>query len=446
MLDVRVGSGPTVSVNGATNDLNRVIGEAAEASFAAITPYQKALYLEAAGRPDEALAAAKAYALSLPPEDRRRVVAYNIWAPREPDAAVARRLLHNSVAVVPDQLAGWRNLAQVEFRQGREQAAADNAAKVLGQKIGSVELRVWGPAGEALVRRETGYLAALLQGSYAGAWSMARLDEDGAVALALSHDGAAVRRLLEAAREETPLPAGAAERARALYAMTMADWPGMARAVADYERARADWFAAPERPGLPPHSASVVLTARYADERARQIAPLKAVALAHTGQIEAARAIAAATPLDCDACLRARAEVETAAANWAAADAWYARAAVQAPRLPHAETQWGASRLARGDAAGAVARLSAAAAKGPRFADPLAYWGEALLAQGDAAGAAAKFVQAAKLAPRWGRLHLKWGEALAKLGKADEARAKWRAAATMDLSPTDRAALKAHGV
>ena len=35
---------------------------------------------------------------------------------------------------------------------------------------------------------------------------------------------------------------------------------------------------------------------------------------------------------------------------------------------------------------------------------------------------------------------------LAKLGKADGARAKWRAAAEMDPSAADRAALKAHGV
>ncbi len=445
-LDVRIGSGATVSVTGDAADLNRLIGEAAEGSFFAMDPGQKALYLDAAGRPDEALAAAKAFALGRLPEIGRNVGIYTIWAGREADPVVARRLLRKSLAILPGQQAGWRNLARLEFRQGREQAAFDSAAKLLSLKMMVDERRNFGPAGEARVRRETGYLVAVLQGDYAGAWSKTRLKDDGADALALSHDGAGLRQLLVAAQAETPLPAGAAERARTLYALTMADWPGMAKAVADYEAARADWFAAPERPGLPPRSASVVLTARYADERARQIAPLKAVALAHAGQIEAARAIAAATPLDCDACLRARAEVETAAANWAAADAWYARAAVQAPRLPHAETQWGASRLARGDAAGAVAKLSAAAAKGPRFADPLAYWGEALLAQGDAAGAAAKFAQAAKLAPRWGRLHLKWGEALAKLGKAEEARAKWRAAATMDLSPTDRAALKAHGV
>ena len=118
----------------------------------------------------------------------------------------------------------------------------------------------------------------------------------------------------------------------------------------------------------------------------------------------------------------------------------------QNPRTGQAHLDWGRVKLARGDQASALASFRKAAEVWPKWADPLGYWGEVLLAQGDAAGANAKFSEAAKLAPRWGRLHLKWGEALAKLDKADEARAKWRAAATMDLSPTDRAALKAHGV
>ena len=103
-------------------------------------------------------------------------------------------------------------------------------------------------------------------------------------------------------------------------------------------------------------------------------------------------------------------------------------------------------RLVRGDARSAASDFRRANKLAPAFADPLAYWGEALLAQGDAQGASVQFADAASRAPRWGRLHLKWGEALAKLGKADEARAKWRAAAPMDLSQADRAALKAHGV
>jgi Flp pilus assembly protein TadD len=175
--------------------------------------------------------------------------------------------------------------------------------------------------------------------------------------------------------------------------------------------------------------------------RARRDAPLAAEAVARTGDIEGARRIVAATPLDCAACLRARAEVESAARNWPAADAWYARAAAFAPRLPQAETQWGESLLARGDAKGATGKLAAASTKGPRDADPLELWGEALLATGDAKGAATKFMQAGKFAPRWGRLHLKWGEALAARGKVEDARTKWRAAVGMDLAPADRARL-----
>jgi Flp pilus assembly protein TadD len=112
-----------------------------------------------------------------------------------------------------------------------------------------------------------------------------------------------------------------------------------------------------------------------------------------------------------------------------------------APELPLAETLWGASRLARGDAAGAIAKLTAAHAKGPRFADPLELWGEALLAQGDARAAAAKFAEATPLAPHWGRLRLKRAQALAQLGRPDEARAQARWAAALDLTPAERAEL-----
>ena len=173
---------------------------------------------------------------------------------------------------------------------------------------------------------------------------------------------------------------------------------------------------------------------------------LRIIALANLGRTEEARVLAASLPRECDYCRRASAVVWEREGNRAAADRDWAEAVRLAPSVPFANLDWGRAWLARGDAAAAIARFETAHSQQPAFADPLELWGEALLAQGDARGAAAKFAEAAKLAPRWGRLHLKWGEALAKLGKTDEARAKWRAAATMDLSAADRAALKAHGV
>ena len=102
--------------------------------------------------------------------------------------------------------------------------------------------------------------------------------------------------------------------------------------------------------------------------------------------------------------------------------------------------------MEHGQAAAALPFLAEAKRRAPRWADPLKYEGDALAALGRWSQAQAAYAKAEPFAPKWGALHLKWGEALAKLGKADEARAKWRAAATTDLSPTDRAALKAHGV
>ena len=176
------------------------------------------------------------------------------------------------------------------------------------------------------------------------------------------------------------------------------------------------------------------------------LASWRAFALAKVGRLGEARVIAAALPTDCDPCLRIRAKVAEMSGDRAAADLAFAQAIRQAPSFAFAGAEYAAVLLERGDTAAAVRQATVAARLNPRFADAREVLGETRLAQGDGMAAVAEFEAAAKLAPRWGRLHLKWGEALAKLGKADEARAKWRAAATMDLSPADRAALKAHGV
>ena len=80
--------------------------------------------------------------------------------------------------------------------------------------------------------------------------------------------------------------------------------------------------------------------------------------------VDEARQVAAATPLDCAPCLRARAEVETVARNGPGADVWYAKALSLGPRLPLTEAAWAASRLERGDPAGAAAKVALAVAKG----------------------------------------------------------------------------------
>ena len=64
------------------------------------------------------------------------------------------------------------------------------------------------------------------------------------------------------------------------------------------------------------------------------------------------------------------------------------------------------------------------------------------MAKRDYAGALAKFAEADRNAPRWGRNHMMWGEALMLSGRYAEARRQFEAAAEMDLSGSDRAALE----
>ncbi len=173
----------------------------------------------------------------------------------------------------------------------------------------------------------------------------------------------------------------------------------------------------------------------------RRVAADLAIAYAYAGRLAEARALIARTPLDCDRCVQARAQIAEAAGDRPGADRWFAEHARMAPSIPIPETTWGAALLARGDADGAIAKLKAATAKGLRYADPQELWGEALMRKQDNAGAIAKFAQANGDAPLWGRNHLMWGEALMLQGRYAEARTQFQTARPLDLSRPDRAAL-----
>jgi tetratricopeptide (TPR) repeat protein len=169
--------------------------------------------------------------------------------------------------------------------------------------------------------------------------------------------------------------------------------------------------------------------------------PWLAYAHARLGDFAIADALIARTPDDCDICLRTRAQIAELEGRHTPADWWFARDATQQPSIPFAETDWGVALLARGDAAGAIAKFKSAHAKGPHFADPLELWGEALMAQNRSDLALAKFEETDKYAPNWGRLHLKWGEALFWSGDKDGAKTQFALAASLDLSAADKSEL-----
>jgi tetratricopeptide (TPR) repeat protein len=134
--------------------------------------------------------------------------------------------------------------------------------------------------------------------------------------------------------------------------------------------------------------------------------------------------------------------IASEAHQWGRADYWFARAVADAPSIPFAHEDWSRSFLARGKLDEAIAQFKLSNQKGPHFADPLEGWGEALMAKNQSHLALAKFAEAEKYAPNWGRLHLKWGEALFYAGKTDEAAKQFARAGQLDLTPSEKGALR----
>jgi tetratricopeptide (TPR) repeat protein len=239
------------------------------------------------------------------------------------------------------------------------------------------------------------------------------------------HDARRSRALLTEALALGSPPPGLANRARYYVDVAAGDWTA---AVAD---ARA--YAAHEQYFWGP-------------DIGRGAAPLLAYALARAGDVAAAEAAIQASPLDCYACLRARGQVAALKGDWAAANAWFARAVRAGPSIPFAYADRGEMLLRRGEADPAIAQFVLAHQRGPHFADPLELWGEALMAKSRPDLAPAKFEEAARYAPNWGRLHLKWAEALLALRQTEAARKQLAIAANLTLTPDEASELSRLGV
>ncbi len=210
-------------------------------------------------------------------------------------------------------------------------------------------------------------------------------------AAAGSHDAAAARRLLAMALAAGPGDSMVMD-ARWAISSAAGDWRQAvidAQALVDDAEAAKAKAPGPEFAGL--HELKLQTLYR----------PRLAMAEAMTGDLAGAQALIAATPGDCELCLRMRGRVAALAGDRAGADHWFAEAARQAPRLPGAWLDWGQALLARGDPAGAAARFARAHQLGPRFADPLKGWGDALARQGQWTLALADYDAALKLTPAW---------------------------------------------
>jgi tetratricopeptide (TPR) repeat protein len=420
-MTARAGAAPGATAQGAEADLDKLVGQTAEAIYRQTQPYRYAVYLASTGRNAEAVAAFSRIAQTGDTEDQ--AWAYTGWAAilqSDGQYREAARLYSAALKLNP-------RLGPAYPALGIDLNALDNREDILpstrreipllesGQMIGIPRTEV---AGRLRLARAA--MASNL-GDYQGdaaqlASGAITFDLEGraipyghrdglAAALAQDHDVAASKRT------------GSTET-RFLREAALDDW-GAAAALAT------------------PFAGSDSVLGRRSPFALSYIA----TAYAHVGRLAEAQALIEPTPLDCDACVRTHGLIAELQHDRPAADRWYAEAEKRQPSLPFADTDWGQALLARGDADGAIAKLQEAHRRGPNFADPLELWGEALMAKRDYAGAVTKFAEADRHAPHWGRNHLRWGEALMLSGRYAEARRQYEAANTMDLSKPDRAAL-----
>ena len=440
-LLARVGSEPLPAQAGGPGEVETLAVRAAESIHAREQPISYAQYLERSGRQGEARAIELVATES---RDRTtRAIAWSLYGNNlnraEGPQAAAPAYRRSRAIDITASPGATGNLAAVEAGLGHAELAHQlNRQHVWASEHATLrrspEARRNGElAARAGLARDLGDAAGWLAGlqglADGNAEGMATDVTRTSMRAALAMPLAALHQLSDAAAVMEDLRLTKAPTPRLSLAVRMA-----AEDRAPTVRA-CDAWAAPSA-GAPAATTElpIALVARCAVARAR------------VGGMAQAEAALAATPLECQDCVLARAQLAELKGDRIRADHWFGEAVRMAPSLPQANYEWGRALLARGRADAAIPQLREALRRGPRYADAMEVLGEALLATGDAKAAAVKFAEAAKLAPKWGRLYLKWGEALAKLGKADEAQAKWRAAATMDLSPTDRAALKAHGV
>ena len=438
-VSARSGSEAAAAFAGKEVDLDALLQRAAEGIYRKTQPYRYAVWLQKQGRMDDSMAILTALAEGPAGPDRNwagSVLANELLARGDVANALARS--EDAVATAPDDAHVMEAGSGVQGTLGHDELALQLI------KRGNRQLRLHPNAVTAVARTMVLANDAVTQLEARGDFLDAAAQSDRASRLPDYNDNVAfatAEPVFDLARAHD---GAGADRAWRRAHRADVDWSTLTFDVlaadialgrwADAVRAGAEMRAGVDKAsGLSGGFLRVAMT--------RTESAYVAYAMAMSGDVAGAQALVAATPLDCLECVRMRGKIAAVAHDPAAAERWFSLAARTGPSFPFALTDLGALRLAAGDADGAIASLKEAHARGPRYADALELWGEALMRKGDIAGAVVKFREAAMGAPRWGRLHLMWGEALARSGDAAGARAQFQAAAGLEFSAADRAAV-----
>jgi tetratricopeptide (TPR) repeat protein len=417
-------------------DLGKLTTEAAEYVYGESQPGLFAQYLAEVHRNDDAIAFAKSHLAQANVADQPYLLNYwanAITAKGGPHAnAEALPLWREALRIQPDYWTGYNNVMYALVALGDEQGvvrAGRQMMKAAGGRPGKApeftyanfDLVVYdlqsSRAGALADLATTGGIGGFASGSEI--LSVAQLD------VQLHEVDTSRLRLTTAVWDPKSDPdASAAAYDRALIAEEVGDLPAAAKAWDDFAAVYSDpVVSAANPPSICWAAPTWQRTGQPAKADAALAAPMKAVGIS--------------TFVDC---YRFKGDVLDLRGDWKGAQAWYAKAVKLGPDIPSGYYSWGMAFVRHGDLAGAAAKFAAANVAGPHWADPLEAWGEVLMLQNRSDLALAKFAEADKHAPNWGRLHLKWGEALFYAGKRDDAQKQFAIAATLYLSPADKAA------
>ena len=444
-VSAHVGNDDSAVFTGSDAELGDLIKKAAESVYRTTQPYRYAIYLVENGRLAEARPILDAIVQSGSNEERAwAYIGLNAVDQASDDYVRAHADMAKAAAADPDNMVAWNDVASDESGYQHDELVlrADRQAKSLADRGGDAGLNpryrpFLVPLIQANIDLETGDFQDVLSIARRivsmpdnHSWEYALVDS--LVACGAVHDFACLTNA-QAALPETKDPTTIISRdsALAIGEAELEQWHALTaaspRMLADFRAAgKVGDFATP-----------------------LALLPLLSLADAELGDFRAAHATVDKTPLDCVICLRIRGRIDALQKNWSGANFWFSRATAAAPSIPFNDADWGAALLTKGDLDGAIAKFEEANAKGPHFADPLEMWGEALMRKNRSDLALTKFAEADRYAPRWGRLHLKWGEALYYAGNIADSKKQIAIAASLDLSPADRAALavwmKAHG-
>jgi tetratricopeptide (TPR) repeat protein len=438
-VTIRTGNDGTVEQTGSDAQLEDMLRKAAEGVFEKTQPYRYSKYLEFSGRMDEAMAVARADAdNSDDPKERA-------WA-----WAQISNLLDRAGNDVAAAAAGQRGIAE-DPSNALAYLNVANAFEHLSQD-----------------RKSDPYVlkASVLGSSPSGGLSDVGINTSRSnLAVGPAFAGDFEEALRQANSVSGPVYAGVREGnqgERAVLLISMHDFSG-ARAAGStlpdtyflQHFTQAGGLTAPQHlaaeqsenwPLAVQLDSSMLATLETAPEgkavaelaRERFVLPAEAMDLAFGGRLDEARAIAAALPLDCANCVKARMAVAALGRDYPAAFHWLAECRRWGGDTPFQPTLLGQILERQGQYAAALQLANEALQWGSKYPDALKLKADALRKLNRLDEAVVFYAKAAQGAPRWGRLQIDWGFAEMRRGRWTDARKHLAAARTMDLNPADQ--------